>query len=231
MATRHELSARLDEVMDEEAAVFLSHVPHASHLTDDRPLDAAYYIRHRIETVKRIRLTARTDALALARMVEEDYEAARIWGHYICEELDHDTMFLADLEKHGVSRATVDATPLFAATRQTIEYIERKLEKNGSIAAVAYSVFVEWNSARYSKPAVVKAASTFSHDHVAGSHSHLGIDEEEDHYASMVDVAYRLLKGSDPERILIPLIRDFAALFRQYFEELYGDTIGRTAAA
>src|SRR5947209_3841623 len=75
MIDRRELALELDALMDAEAVAFLASVPHGSHLTDDGPLDEAYYLRHRIETVKRIRITARTDAIALARMVEEDYAA------------------------------------------------------------------------------------------------------------------------------------------------------------
>jgi len=231
MVRRHELARDLDELMEAEAAVFVAHVPYASHLTDGQSLNVAYYVRHRIETIKRIRLTAQTDAVALARMIDEDYDAARLWGRYICEELDHDKMFLADLEKHGVTAAVVDATQPFAATDDMIRYIARRTDEVGSIAAVAYSIFVEWNSARYSAPAVMKAAAAFSREHVAGSSSHLAIDLDEDHYDVMVDIAHRLLKGGAPEQILMPLIRDIAALFRRYFEELYHDASGRTAAA
>jgi hypothetical protein len=231
MLDRQKLAHRLDQLMEAEAAVFLDTVPFASHLTDAQPLNVAYYVRHRIETIKRIRLTARTDAIALSRMIEEDYEAARPWGRYICEELEHDRLFLTDLAKHGVTEAAVQATPLFASTRDTIHYLDRKIDVLGSLAAVAYSVFVEWNSARYSQPAVLKAAAAFSTDHIAGSWSHLAIDETEDHYEVMVDIAHRLLRRQESEEVLVRLIRDIAALFRRYFEELYLETIERTVAA
>ena len=84
------LSDWFDDVMIEEGDRFLVEVPRASHLTDDSPLSADYYVRHRVETIWRIWLTARTDALALAHMVGEDYEAARLWANYIAEEIDHD---------------------------------------------------------------------------------------------------------------------------------------------
>jgi hypothetical protein len=231
MLDRRQLADRLDEVMEEEAAAFLDRVPGASHLTDDRPLSEAYYIRHRIETIKRIRLTARTDAMALALMVEEDYDAARPWARYVCEELDHDTLFLADLAEHGVSEAAVNATPLFSATRDMIGYLEDRIQNVGSIAAVAYSLFVEWNSIRYSLPAAKKASEAFSADHVAGSLSHAGIDEEENHYEVMVDIAHALLRKQESEEVLIQLLRNIAELFRRYFEELYHLTFERTAAA
>jgi hypothetical protein len=231
MLDRQQLSYRIDEVMEQEAALFLERVPGASHLTDGQPLNEAYYIRHRIETIKRIRLTARTDAIALSRMVEEDYDAARPWARYVCEELEHDRLFLADLAAHGVSEAAVLATPLFTATRDMIGYLKDKIEEFGSIAAVAYSLFVEWNSIRYSLPAATKALVTFSADHVAGSLSHAGIDEEENHYDVMVDIAHRLLQYQKTEEILIQLVRDISELFRRYFDELYHLAFEHTAAA
>jgi hypothetical protein len=231
MLDRQQLAHRLNEVMEEEAALFLDRVPGASHLTDDQPLNEAYYIRHRIETIKRIRLTARTDAIALSLMVEEDYDAARPWGRYVCEELEHDRLFLADLAAHGITEAAVHATPVFPATQDMIGYLDDKIRECGAIAAVAYSIFVEWNSIRYSLPAVNKAAVTFSAGHVTGSLSHAGIDEEENHYEVMVDIAHRLLRFQESEEVLIELVRDIAALFRRYFDELYHLTFARTAAA
>lgn len=228
---RNALAARLDALMEEEAARFLVEVPFASHLTDTEALDVAYYVRHRIETIKRIRLTARSDALALASMIEEDYDAARPWARYLAEELNHDTMFLDDLAKHGVTRAAVEATPLFTATEDMIEYLDQNIRRFGSIAAVAYSIFVEWNSARYSSAAVSKAAAAFGESHIDGSRMHVSIDEDEDHNAVMIDVAYRLLQRAASEEVLSKLIRDIGALFRKYFKELYISTRERTAAA
>ena len=149
MISRHELEQVLDRVMEEESEKFFKAVPQSGHLTEESgPLDENYYIRHRIETVKRIRLTAKTDALALARMIDENYEAARDWSTYTAEELSHDRLYLADLRKHGYTDGQVIATEPFGATSAMLRYLETSIERVGSIAAVAYSVFVEWNSDR-----------------------------------------------------------------------------------
>jgi hypothetical protein len=228
---RRALGIRLDEIMEEEAARFLATVPFAAHLTDDsEPLCEAYYIRHRIETVARIRLTSRTDALALARMVEQDYEAARVWSRYICEELDHDRIFLEDLARHGWSAEAVLATAPLPATVRLLQFLDDRLVEVGPLSAVAYSIFVEWNSERYSPRAVGRAAARFSPAHVAGAASHTGIDAAEDHYESMVDVAERLLRPLGDHRVLEDLIRRIAALFREYFTELYELTAPKPVA-
>jgi hypothetical protein len=232
MIDREQMAERLDELMTAEVARFLETVPDAAHLTDrTRPLEEAYYLRHRIETIKRIRMTARTDALALALMVEEDYEAARAWARYACEELDHDRLFMQDLLRHGLSEAEVHAVEPFPSTRAMLAYLDRRLGEVGSLAAVAYSIFVEWNSERYSGAVVEKAAEQFSPDHVEGSGSHYGIDQAEDHYRDMIDIAHRLVSRLGDETVLHDLIRDISGLFRDYFRELSEATLGARRAA
>ena len=221
MIPRDQLEIVLDKLMEEEGAKFLRSVPGAAHLTDEsQPLDENYYFRHRIETVKRIRLTARTDALALERMIDEDYEAAREWAVYTAQEMNHDRLYLADLHKHGYDDKQVTAMAPFEATVAMLDYLKDNIQRQGGITAVAYSLFVEWNSARYSGKAVAKAAAHFSSEFVRGSNAHVGIDDELDHYSMMVTIAHRLL-GYRDETVLFTLIRGIAEHFRNYFTELY----------
>jgi hypothetical protein len=222
MVSRDELEQILDRLMEEEAVKFLMTVPGAAHLTDEsQPLDEPYYIRHRIETIKRIRLTAKIDALALARMIEEDYGAAREWSRYAAQELNHDLLYLADLRHHGYSDEQISAMEPLEATREMVKYLEEGVERVGAIAAVAYSVFVEWNSARYSRKAVAKAQVHFSPDSVKGSSAHVSIDDDLDHYGIMVNIAHRLLLFHRDEAVLLSLIRRIASHFRDYFSELH----------
>lgn len=199
---------------------FLDEVPGAAHLTDDAELDHGYYVRHRIETIKRIRMTARTDALALTALIRDDYDAARVWARYACEELDHDVMFYDDLARHGLSREGIDDVAPLDATVLLVGYLEREIGSSGSLPAVAYSVFVEWNSERFSRRAVEKAREAFGDDFVRGSSDHLLVDERENHSREMIALAERLCRGSDGTERLFELIDEIARLFRAYFIEL-----------
>jgi hypothetical protein len=217
-----ELAELLDRVLYEEALRFVVEVPRAGQLTDNNVrVDLTYYLRHRIETVRRIRATARTDALALVSMVEEDYEAAREWSTYATTELSHDRMFLADLERHGISAEQALGTPPLLATTALLEWLSDRIARHGSLPAVAYSVFVEWNSARYSARAVERAAASFGEDTVRGARAHLLIDVDEDHYTMMVRIAHRLLQRHGSSDLLVEFVRDIAAHFRSYFVELH----------
>jgi hypothetical protein len=209
--------------LNEEAAVFGACVPRATHLTDDRaPLDLSYYLRHRVETVRRIRATAATDALALAAMVEEDYAAARQWADYVQTEMNHDRLYLADLQAHGLSEAAVLSVPPLPATRVLMHTLSQRIGQLGSLPAVAYSIFVEWNSSIASRKLVERAGAAFSRAHVKGANAHKAIDDKEQHYDEMLDIAWSVMQARRyPLDVLEALIREIAALFRSYFYELH----------
>ena len=201
-------------------------VPRADHLISPKePLDTAYYIRHRIETVKRIQMTSRTDALALAAMAKRHYQTAKSWGDYLNEEMKHDVLYRKDLAVHGVTDTAIDGTPPFRSTALLVGYLMYELDRIGPLAAVAYSVFVEWNSERFSRVVVEKAEAQFSKGHAKGSRAHLGIDEHEDHYATMVKIVAELIETPDDEEAVLNTIRNIAHLFREYFRELHEATV------
>jgi hypothetical protein len=217
-----ELRALVDETLAAEGAALLAAVPRVRHLTGDgTPLDLAYYLRHRIETVRRIRETARTDALALAAMLREDYDAARKWARYTEVELNHDRLYLADLHRHGYSTAQVLAVPPMHATVRLLDTLDARIRQLGSLPAVVYSVFVEWNSERASAAAVERAAAELGPAYVAGSRAHLGIDEREDHLGVMLEVAEAVMRGRHDEDTFVALLQEVGDQFRAYFTELH----------
>ena len=228
MTSLGQLHDLIDQAMEAETATFLATVPYASHLTDPTAeLDEQYYLRHRVETVKRIRLTSRIDALALAGMVGLDYPSACAWGRYAAEEMSHDRLFLLDLAEHGVTEAEVEAEPVLPATSRMVHYLKTELANSGPLAAVAYSLYVEWQSARYSSRVVEKACERYSEQHVSGAREHVGIDAREDHYDMLVGLAHRLLEPPGaPDRLLV-LLSMVGAYLRDYFRELYSCTVGR----
>jgi hypothetical protein len=153
-------------------------------------------------------------------MIGEDYDAARIWARYACTELDHDQMSYDDLERQGLSRPEIDATPALSATEALGHFLEESITRYGSLPAVAYSVYVEWNSERFSRRAVIKAAESFGDAQVAGARSHLEVDDAESHCHEMLILAERLTRNEGEESRLFALIDDIAALFRDYFTQL-----------
>lgn len=222
MSDLETLRASLASVLAEENQLFRTLVPRADHLSasSDQPLDTAYYLRHRIETVHRIRATAKIDGLALAYMVDEDYDAARLWVRYL-EEMNHDQLYLEDLSRHNISLEQVLATPWFVSTFELMHYLTTRMAAYGSLPAVMYSVFVEWNSARSSRDTVERAAAAFSADHVKGARAHVGVDDKHGHLETMIEVAHRIATKRGTPDLMFILIREISALFRAYFTELH----------
>jgi hypothetical protein len=230
MLSKAEFSEAIDKQFAEELRLFFQTVPYATHLTDPATdLSEAYYLRHRIETIKRIKMTASTDALALAVMTHENYDLARKWAKYTVQEMNHDRMFIKDLEEHGYTESQINEMDSFESTKQLGLYLEDNIKVSGSMVAVTYSLFVEWNSERYSRKAVEKAEKQYSERHVSGSKAHVNFDEDQDHYQLIVGIAHQLIKNDEHERQLFQMAKDIAAFFRAYFTEVYQYTMeGKT---
>ncbi|BAG05792.1 hypothetical protein [Microcystis aeruginosa] len=226
MINREQLRKNLELFFQQEVNKIIMTVPYAGHLTDkNQVLNEKYYVRHLIETIKRIRLTSQTDALALAYMIDEDYEAARLWGRYTAQEMTHDLLFIKDLRQHGYTEKQVFEIQPFQATEAMIDYLKNKIKEIGSLPAVAYSLFVEWNSDQSSGYVIDKVAEKFSKSFVIGAKAHVKIDENEDHYEMMLDVAHRLIVKYADEEILIDILRKIAEFIAAYFYELYQETV------
>jgi hypothetical protein len=220
----------LERVLVGEAERFLGSVPYADHLTNpETELNEAYYLRHRVECIKRIRLTSKLDALALASLIEEDYDAARPWSRYVAEELDHDSLYTRDLAQHGFTSAQIESIPLFPSTRAMLDYLLGQTAALGALPGIAYSVFVEWNSDLYSRQAVAKAEAHYSATHVSGSKAHAAIDQDEDHFGMLLDLARRLVAARGDSAVFFSTVQDIAGYYRTYFRELYAETILQTA--
>lgn len=224
-----ELRGRVDAVCQTELALFVD-VPFAGHLSDPSvPLHGPYYTRHRIETVHRIRLTSRLDALALAAMVRENYDSARHWSRYVTDELHHDLLFLDDLAAMGCPASVVLNTPPFESTLAMVDDLIGAIDRVGGLSAVAYSLFVEWNSERGSPAAVDRAEARYGPHAVAGARRHLGIDTDANHYELILGIASVLLAGRDIA-VLETLLRRVGAHLRTYFSELHTTTVLARAA-
>ena len=215
----------VEAFMINETERLFKRTPSARQLADhDVPFREDYYLRHRIETVKRIWLTSKTDALALAAMVDEDYESARWWSKYIYQELNHDLLYISDLKKHGFNVEQIARVPTYISTRAMVEYIQNQISRVGSIAAVSYSAWVEWNSDKTSAIVVERAKRKYSASHVKGAHAHVGIDLNEDHYNIMLDVVYRLIMRNGGDTIhFFGVLRNLTDFIAAYFEELEHD--------
>ncbi len=177
-----EMKGYLDKVM--EVRLF-DRVPFAQEFHSGEAFDRAYYTRHLMETVIRIRLNNEVDAFCLHKIAHDNYKLAGQLATYLAEELGHEDLFLADLKRLGVSREQLHATPPFVATKKLIGFMYFSIDKDGPMPTMTWNWLVEWYSDKFNKVITQKAAAEFGEQTVKGSMGHLGIDEHEDHVGLM----------------------------------------------
>lgn len=222
--------ARIDAHLTEKINQFWETIPYAKHLLDkNSALNEAYYIRHRIETVLQIRLASIMDSVALSKILVQDYEAAREWGLYTIQELNHDKMFMSDLAKHGISEEAILNTRPFPATVAMHNYLVDKInETESALPAICHSLFVEWNADRFSDQAVQKVENKYSDAHVEGAKRHIQFDLRHDHFPMIIGLVEKLAESEEQVFELVDKIYDY---FCQYFLELYQATVQAKACA
>ncbi|WP_221333831.1 hypothetical protein, partial [Streptomyces sp. EAS-AB2608] len=137
------LRAEIDKQLDQQVLEWYANVPEAAHL-EGKNVDSAYYKRHLIETAWRIRLLRVAEAKALVEIAKRSPEAAQVWANYEQEEMLHDELFIADLEKVGVSREQFLDTEPYLSTKLLSGYFSYLLDHEGPLGVVAYSYLVEY---------------------------------------------------------------------------------------
>lgn len=212
----------IDSIMKKQNQLFRSEVPYAGHLTggDGLELNTDYYLQYRIDDVLKIWGTALTDSMAFTQIIAINYEAARVWGEYTVEEMGHDRLFLADLEKHGITREDIKSRPILKSTQNILNYLKKNIVEVGPSAALIYSIYLEWNSEMDAAKTVELASKKFGPKFVKGSKAHLHIDEKDDHLEMVIKVLNAVTDDSS-EVLITRLLEDYGRLFREYYTELY----------
>lgn len=227
------MDTRVNTVLRDEAVRYREEVPFSQHLTgeDGEQLNEPYYLQYRIDDIHRIWGTACIDSLALSQLIRIDYDAAREWGHYTVEEMNHDKLFLLDLATHGITEEDVVQTPLLPSTQNILDFLENSIRKEGPLAALAYSLFLEQGSEQSAAKTVANIKQHYGEHAAQGAHAHLHIDGDEQHYEMVMRVARSVLdKRTEGVGRLITLLQHVGELFRGYYCELYRMTVVEQSA-
>jgi hypothetical protein len=222
-----EMKGHLDWQMEER---LFGRVPFAREFHTGEATDLAYYRRHLMETVIRIRLNNEVDAFCLHKIAHDDHKLAGQLATYLAEELGHEDLFLADLKRLGVSREQLDATPPFIATRKLIGFMYHSIDKDGPMPTMTWNWLVEWYSDKFNKTIAQKAAAEFGDQSVKGSMAHLGIDDHEDHVSLMFGTVEATIHSDKDVTRAKEYLTTYVELVVEYFQELYDATIGKEVA-
>ncbi|MCC3768716.1 hypothetical protein [Streptomyces sp. UNOC14_S4] len=218
------LRAEIDEQLDLQVAEWYANVPEAAHL-EGKNVDSAYYKRHLIETAWRIRLLRVAESKALAEIAKRSPEAAQVWANYEQEEMLHDELFIADLEKVGVSREQFLDTEPYLSTKLLAGFFSYLLDHEGPLGVVAYSYLVEYVNVKLEPRKLEALKGSVGESNIGGQINHSHTDINDDHPGEVWAAVRHLLRSDDDIVAFKRYLREHQSILAQYFEELYQDTI------
>ncbi|MEU6122467.1 iron-containing redox enzyme family protein [Streptomyces sp. NPDC047123] len=222
---RPELRDQVNETLNGYIKKFYTEVPYATHFLNAKEVDMAYYKRHTIETILRIRRKRTIDAHAIHYFTLHNPAAAKEWAEYTDDEMLHDKLFLADLERLGVGPDEVYSTDPFLATKLLNGYFLYCQEFEGTpLAAIASSYFLEYTTRMTQPDWLDNLESTMGKDEVRGARTHVNYDIDEDHTGDVWNTLMTLVKDDADVQRLLKHFEQLYQLFTMYFVEAYQAT-------
>ncbi|MEU2060938.1 iron-containing redox enzyme family protein [Streptomyces sp. NPDC013455] len=220
------LRAEIDQQLDQQVLEWYANVPEAAHLEGEN-VDSEYYKRNLIETAWRIRLLRVAEAKALAEIAKRSPEAAQVWANYEQEEMLHDELFIADLEKVGVTREQFLATEPYLSTKLLTGYFSYLLDHEGPLGVVAYSYLVEYVNVKLEPKKLKALKESVGEGNIGGQINHSHTDINDDHPGEVWAAVRHLLRSEDDIAAFKRYLREHQRILAQYFEELYQDTLAK----
>ncbi|MFD7500659.1 hypothetical protein ACWC5C_25970 [Streptomyces sp. NPDC001700] len=228
---RPELRKQVDERLNNYIKKFYNEVPYATHFLKASDVDMPYYKRHTIETILRIRRKRTIDAHAIHYFTLHNPVAAKEWAEYTDDEMLHDKLFLADLERLGVKPDEVYSTDPFLATKLLNGYFLYCQEFEGTpLAAIASSYFLEYTTRKTQPDWLDNLESTLGKDEVRGARTHVNYDIDEDHTGDVWNTLMSLVESDADVERLLKHFDHLYKLFTMYFTEAYEATRASEAA-
>lgn len=221
---------RLDRYLDQKMAEWAATVPYANHL-ESKDLNSAWYRRHTIEHVWRIRLSRAAHCKALHAITKISPEAAQLYAEYQAEEMNHDTLFMQDCKALGVTQEELLRTEPFLATRLLQGFFYFVCEHESPIGVVASSYLVEYTTAKLTPKQITALKESVGTDKIKGQLAHINTDMGDDHAGEMWRILrYLIHSEADVEKVL-RYFDDIQTILAMYFRELYEATVAEKAAA
>lgn len=215
----------------QEMEVLFRRVPFAREFHAGTATDAAYYRRHLIETVLRIRLNNEVDAYCLHKIASRNYKLGAKLAQYLAEELGHEGFFVQDIRHMGVDKAAIDATRPFVSTEKLIGYLYYAIDHDGPMATMVWNWFVEWYSDTYNKTITRKATEVVGDGGTRGFRKHIEFDDDHDHISLMFSTVELTVQSPGDRQRVRDYLKTFIGFIGEYFHELHDATLGRAGGA
>jgi pyrroloquinoline quinone (PQQ) biosynthesis protein C len=230
LADGEAVRARLDSYLDGKMAEWAATVPYANHL-ESKDVNSLWYRRHTMEHVWRIRLSRVAHCRALSAIAKVSPEAAQLYGEYQAEEMNHDLLFMQDCKAIGVTRAELEATEPFLATRLLQGFFYFICEHEDPIGVVASSYLVEYTTSKLTPKQITSMRNSLGDEKIKGQLAHMNTDVGDDHAGEMWRILRYLITCDDDVEKVLRYFDDIQTILAMYFKELYQATIENRQAA
>lgn len=230
LAEGEKVRKRLDNYIDKKMIEWARDVPYANHLEEDK-VNSAWYRRHTIEHVWRIRLSRSAHCKGLHAITKVSPEAAQLYAEYQAEEMNHDTLFFQDCEAIGVTKEELLNTEPLLATRLLQGFFYFISEHEDPIGIVASSYLIEYTTAKLTPKQISSMKESIGEDSIKGQLAHINTDLGEDHAGEMWRILRYLIRSEADVEKIIRYFDDIQTILAMYFRELYEATVKSSATA
>jgi hypothetical protein len=225
-AKNPEMKQRVDAHLDSLIEKFYREVPFATHQKSSPEINLTYFKRHNVETILRLRMKRTIDALTIHYFTKHNPQLAKVWAHYAEDEMLHDSLFLADLRRAGMTPEEVYATEPLFATKLLQGYFYYGIEQEGKpLASLCSSYFIEYTTLRTQPAWIENISRVLGDEYVKGQRAHVSIDEGDEHADFVWDVIAWFVSTPGDEQVIIGHLDNVYKLFVAYFRELHDKVI------
>jgi hypothetical protein len=219
LADGQEVRGKLDTYLDKKMQEWKETVTYAEHL-ESKDLNSAWYRRHIIEHVWRIRLSRSAHCKALHAITKVSPEAAQLYAEYQADEI-----------AIGVTEEELLNTEPFLATRLLQGFFYFITEHEDPIGVVASSYLVEYTTAKLTPKQISSMKETLGEDEIKGQLAHINTDLGDDHAGEMWRILRLLIRNEQDVEKVLRYFDDIQSILAMYFEELYKETVDNDKAA
>ncbi|MFN3249403.1 hypothetical protein [Roseibium album] len=217
---------RIDRLIENLLEKFYSNVPYAKHLMTSNQVNPDYYRLYTIEIILRLRMKRVIDGLTIHYFTKEDPFLAAQWCKYSEDEMLHDSLFIADLERLGMTKAEVYQTEPLFATKLLQGYFYFGLEHEGRpLASLSSSYFIEFAGHKTQGKWLSNVSKSLGKQTIKGAQAHVAHDDADDHADFVWDVLSSFVTAEKDIEEIETHIKNVYRLFVMFFYELYAKTI------
>ncbi|ENY72861.1 hypothetical protein G114_05525 [Aeromonas diversa CDC 2478-85] len=214
------IKQELDSFLDGKIDEWNRTVPFARHLEGEQ-VNLAYYRQTLIEHAWRIRLMRSAQCNNLHKITKTNAEAAQLYAAYQDEEMLHDTLFMQDAERVGITPEQIFATEPNFYTRLLAGYLYFVAEHEKPLGVVCYSYLVEYTTQKITPKQIAAMSQSLGKDKIIGQAAHLNTDLVEDHTQDMWNILSQLIEEEQDITDIKRYFAEIQELLKMFFVDLY----------